>query len=100
MIGENYIAGSHRIDKGKCMSYDDFKSLPILEEGRKNKLCVITSNKKFTCGHRRRVEFVERLKKEYIDYMTIKKIPTTHGAVVFEPEIPYKQYFSMIDQKM
>ena len=71
MIGENFIVGSHCIEQGECMSYDDFKSQPILEEGRKNKLCVITSNKKITCGHRRRVEFVERLKQEYPDLIDV-----------------------------
>lgn len=38
----------------------------------------------------------ERLKKEYGDYMTIRKIPTTHGGLILDPNTPYEQYFGMI----
>jgi lipopolysaccharide cholinephosphotransferase len=35
----------------------------------------------------------ERLKKEYGDYMVIKKAQTSHGDVILQPDIPYKEYF-------
>ena len=35
----------------------------------------------------------DRLRKEYGDYMTVSKAPTAHGTVIFEPDIPYEQYF-------
>lgn len=34
-----------------------------------------------------------RLKKEYGDYMTIHHAQTSHGGVIFEPEISYRVYF-------
>lgn len=41
----------------------------------------------------------DRLKKEYGDYMVISKLPTAHGSVIFEPDIPYEQYFNNKEQK-
>ena len=40
-------------------------------EKRLNKFCIITSNKRFTQGHRKRVAFVERVKEEYPDLLDI-----------------------------
>lgn len=39
------------------------------------------------------IGYDQRLKKEYGDYMKISKVPTTHGGVIFEPDIPYEEYF-------
>lgn len=34
----------------------------------------------------------ERLRVEYGEYMVLKKIPSTHGNVILEPDIPYEEY--------
>lgn len=34
----------------------------------------------------------ERLRKEYNDYMTIRNVPSTHGEMIFDPDVPYKKY--------
>lgn len=39
----------------------------------------------------------ERLKTEYGDYMVMKNIPSTHGAVILEPDIPYEEYLKTHD---
>lgn len=64
MIGENLKENSHQIIGDSYMTYDDFKNDSLIEKSRMNKLCIITSNKRFTRGHKRRVDFVEKLMKE------------------------------------
>ena len=39
----------------------------------------------------------ERLRVEYGEYMVLKKIPSTHGNVILEPDIPYKEYLKTHD---
>ena len=39
----------------------------------------------------------ERLRVEYGDYMVMKNIPSTHGAVILEPDIPYEEYLKTHD---
>lgn len=34
----------------------------------------------------------ERLRHEYGDYMIMKKAPTLHGSVLFDPDTPYKEF--------
>ena len=57
MIGMSFEENSHNA-KGDSsyMTYDDFRSFKE-DSGRLNKCCLITSNKKFTKGHRDRVRF-------------------------------------------
>lgn len=39
----------------------------------------------------------QRLRVEYGDYMVMKNIPSTHGAVILEPDIPYEEYLKNHD---
>lgn len=48
-----------------------FQSLRSDDTKRRNKFCIITSNKCLTRGHRKRVEFVERLKKEHPELLDV-----------------------------
>ncbi len=48
-----------------------FQKLERKDYKRLNKFCIITSNKRFTQGHRKRVAFVERVKEEYPDLLDI-----------------------------
>ena len=68
-IGDNVKSDDK--DKRVCLNYDDFKRLEISEEGRKDKVCVITSNKKSTIGHKRRVCFVDKILKRYPDLIDV-----------------------------
>lgn len=52
------------------MSYQDFKHYEP-KEPRLNKVCFITSNKKFTKGHRDRVNFANEILKNHIDFIDI-----------------------------
>ena len=57
-------------DFGTYMSYQDFKYYEPKEQ-RLNKVCFITSNKKFTRGHRDRVNFANKILKNHIDIIDI-----------------------------
>lgn len=57
-------------DFGTYMSYQDFKYYEPKEQ-RLNKVCFITSNKKFTRGHRDRVNFANKILKNHIDFIDI-----------------------------
>lgn len=57
-------------DFGTYMSYQDFKYYEPKEQ-RLNKVCFITSNKKFTRGHRDRVNFANKILKNHIDLIDI-----------------------------
>lgn len=41
----------------------------------------------------------ERLRVEYGEYMVLKNIPSTHGNVILEPDIPYKEYLKTHDAR-
>lgn len=41
----------------------------------------------------------ERLKKEYGDYMVVKRVSTTHGGLFLSADIPYAEYFSKETEK-
>lgn len=60
-----------RVGLEKGFGYDYFNNLVFSKENRINKFCIVTSNKKFTDGHRKRVEFVEKIKQEYPDMLDI-----------------------------
>lgn len=47
------------------LNYGFFKTYIPSSIGRRNKFCIITSNKRFTPGHRKRVNFVTKLRKEH-----------------------------------
>lgn len=56
--------------QGKYLTYADFKNLPHNAD-RKDRLCIITSNKTMTKGHRQRVAFVERLLSEGVGFVDV-----------------------------
>lgn len=41
----------------------------------------------------------DRLTIEYNDYMTIKNIPTTHGDLILDTDVPYTEYFDEKESK-
>ena len=62
----------------------------------------------FEKSHRVPFEFIEinipdgydrRLRIQYGDYMIMKKIPSDHGAMILEPDIPYKEYVKTHDPR-
>ena len=68
----------------------------------------IWERKLFEKSHKVPFEFMEinipdgydkRLRIEYGDYMVMKNIPSTHGAVILEPDIPYKEYLKTHDPR-
>lgn len=70
MLGCTLKKSSHLCSNNDYyMSYNDFSN--FRNEDRINKVCIITSNKVFTKGHRDRVRFVERIVKDKIDYIDI-----------------------------
>ena len=64
MVGCHLHENTHQCSSGKFLTYQDFQKDEDLKP-RLNKICLITSNKTFTRGHRDRVHFVERILKEY-----------------------------------
>lgn len=69
MTGCSFKENSHNISKSVFMNYTDFINASI--DRRLNKICVITSNKRLTKGHRDRIEFAMALKAEYPDKVDI-----------------------------
>ena len=57
-------------DPDTFMSYQDFKHYEA-KESRLDKVCFITSNKKFTKGHRDRVNFANKILKNHIDFIDV-----------------------------
>lgn len=71
MVGYHQKDGSdHSGLQGRYLTYTDFKNLPANPK-RKNRVCIITSNKVMTEGHRQRVAFVERLLSEHVDFIDV-----------------------------
>lgn len=71
MLGMSFSKNSHKTEVGvPYMTYDDFKALR--EDGhRLNKCCLITSNKKFTRGHRDRVRFADYVLEHCSDIIDV-----------------------------
>jgi hypothetical protein len=69
MTGCRLIANTHIYEKSRYMTYEDFQKFENHE--RIDKICLITSNKKFTKGHRQRVNFALKLKKTMPDKVDI-----------------------------
>ena len=53
------------------VTYNDFKRMEVVTEGRKNRVCVITSNKKMTHGHRKRMSFINKLLENKVNFIDI-----------------------------
>lgn len=71
MLGMSFQNNSHKTESGApYMTYDDFKTLKV-EEKRLNKCCLITSNKKFTSGHRDRVRFADYVLEHCSDIIDV-----------------------------
>lgn len=56
--------------QGRYLTYNDFLTLPS-NPNRKNKVCIITSNKTMTEGHRARVDFVTRVLAEKVPFIDV-----------------------------
>ena len=70
MVGCHLRENTHQCSSSEYLTYLDFQKNDNLHS-RLNKICLITSNKTFTKGHRDRVRFVERVLKEYPDLVDV-----------------------------
>lgn len=70
MAGCKIGANVFKDDPDTFMSYQDFKHYEA-KESRLDKVCFITSNKKFTKGHRDRVNFANKILKNHIDFIDV-----------------------------
>ena len=62
-IGHRYLSSEARWEHGKSKDYDDLIALPTVPKTKL--LSVISSDKAFTRGHQRRLEFVHHLKRHF-----------------------------------
>ena len=69
MLGCSLRENSHECNSNKYLCYDDL--LNLNNKHTINKACLITSNKRFTKGHRDRVDFADYIIKENIDFIDI-----------------------------
>lgn len=69
MVGCRLRENTHQCNSNDYLTYTDFQKNDL--HSRLNKICLITSNKTFTKGHRDRVRFVERILKEYPDLVDV-----------------------------
>ena len=96
-----YAGAMQRYEK-LCSRYNDrdteYISYPAYSKGKKKH---IWESACFNSSHEVPFEYTtimipdqydSRLRTEYGDYMTPVRAGTTHGNVIFEPEIPYKDY--------
>lgn len=97
-----YAGAMQRYEK-LCSRYNDrdteYISYPAYSKGKKKH---IWESACFDSAHEVPFEYTKimipdqydsRLRTEYGDYMTPVRAGTTHGDVIFEPEIPYKDYY-------
>lgn len=75
--------------QGRYLTYNDFLNLPENPQ-RKDRVCIITSNKIMTEGHRRRVEFVTRVLADKIPYIDVYGNGYNHIDDKFEVLYNYK----------
>lgn len=85
------VCSKYNCQKTKCLSYISYSN------GKEKHLW---EEEWFSAFHRVPFEFMdiivpdgydERLRKEYGDYMIIKNIPTSHGGVILNTDIPYTE---------
>ncbi|MTK52802.1 glycosyltransferase family 10 [Paludibacter sp.] len=88
MTGCSLKENSHMFSNTKHMNYDDFSSYSNLD--RLDKVCIITSNKKITKGHRDRVDFALKLKHALPDKVDIFGNGFTNISDKFTIQSKYK----------
>lgn len=88
MTGCQLKVNSHECTQDIMMSYGDF--LRFENTNRINKICLITSNKCLTKGHRDRVDFALRLKRDMPDLIDVYGNGFQSIADKFEIQSQYK----------
>lgn len=88
MAGCNLIKGSHDATSDICLTYDSL--LKNKNSNRLDKICLITSNKKLTKGHRNRVHFALKLKNAMPNEIDIYGNGFTNISDKFEIQTKYK----------
>jgi len=68
-IGHRYLKGEDRWEHGTSKDYDALVAMPPVPKTRS--LSVISSDKAFTAGHRRRLEFVQHLGRHFGDAIDV-----------------------------
>lgn len=71
MLGCSLQKGTHSFDGNSYWRYQDFESFNEDKIERLDKVCILTSNKTITKGHRDRVKFVERILKDKLDFIDV-----------------------------
>ena len=69
LSGSKFIESKHSWNETNYISYDEFVKLSIKD--KYNKIAIITSNKAFTRGHRKRLKFLAYLKNSLPDILDI-----------------------------
>ncbi len=89
MTGIKLLKGTHTTDlKYAYLNYNDF--IKPSNQDRINKICLITSNKKLTKGHRQRVNFAIKLKEALPDLIDIYGNGFTNMPDKFDVQSKYK----------
>lgn len=69
MTGCSFIQNTHIFENKSFLNFEDF--LYYSNHNRVDKICIITSNKRFTKGHRKRVDFAQKIKEIFPDKVDI-----------------------------
>lgn len=70
-VGCSLKQGTHSTNGYDVLNYRDLELGIFDDSNRLNKVCILTSNKTITKGHRDRVSFVEKVLKHQIDFIDI-----------------------------
>lgn len=91
-----WLVGCHEDERHNYVGTRDFDSLSSVETSAKTKLIsVITSNKAFTRGHVRRIEFVRQLKEYYGDKLDVFGRGFNDFADKWDVLAPYKYHIAI-----
>lgn len=88
MTGCKLANNSHNMMKGSYLTYQEL--FDYNNENRLDKICLITSNKKITKGHKNRVHFAEKIKKMFPDQIDILGNGFENISDKFEIQSKYK----------
>src|SRR5574344_663659 len=91
-----WLVGCHEDERHNYVGTRDFDSLSSVETSAKTKLIsVITSNRAFTRGHVRRIEFVRQLKEYYGDKLDVFGRGFNDFADKWDVLAPYKYHIAI-----
>lgn len=88
MAGCKYDRFNRKWDTENCLDYDFFST--DFNLNKMDKMAIITSNKAITRGHRRRLDFIARLEKEFPDKFDVYGNGFKEAADKYEVLSKYK----------